>query len=85
MKAGGITAPLPYRMADGTEGMRIIYYKSKTAPHQANLVDDYQKIYKATLTEKKNITLNQWFDKNKNDVFVDIDTEYKVCKITLSQ
>lgn len=85
MKAGGITPPLPYRMADGTEGMRIIYYKSKTPPHQANLVDDYQKIYKATLTEKKNITLNQWFDKNKSDVFVDIDPEFKVCKITLSQ
>ena len=85
MKAGGISPPIPYRMADGTEGMRIIYYKSKTAPHQANLVDDYQKIYKATLTEKKNTILNQWFDKNKNDVFVDVDNEYKPCNITLSQ
>lgn len=85
MKAGSITPPIPYRMADGTEGMRIIYYKSKTPPHQANMKDDYQKIHKASLDERKNIILNEWFDKNKGDVFVDIDNEYKDCNITLSQ
>jgi len=85
MKAGSITPPLPYRMTDGSEGMRIIYYKSKTPPHKANLIDDYQKIYKAALEERKNVILNEWFDKNKNDVFVDVDPEYKECNITLSQ
>ena len=44
MKVGSITKPMRFTMPDGKEAMRIIYYKSKLKPHQANLDQDYQKI-----------------------------------------
>jgi peptidyl-prolyl cis-trans isomerase SurA len=85
MKVGDITHPIPFRMEDGTEAVRIIYLKSKIPAHQANLKDDYQKIYKAALTEQKDKTLNQWFDKTIGEVFMDVVPEYKHCDILKTQ
>ncbi len=85
MKVGTITQPMNFRMEDGTEAVRMIYYKTKVAPHQANLKDDYQRIYKADLSEKKNNAINDWFDKNKNEVYIDIDEDYKKCELLIIQ
>jgi len=84
MHVGQITMPISYTL-DEAQAVRIIYYKTKIPPHQANLKDDYQKIYKAALEEKKNNAVNEWFDKNKQEVFIDIDPEYMNCKILSSQ
>lgn len=85
MKIGSITKPLIFQMEDGTEAVRIVYYKSKTAPHKANLLDDYQKILTATQEEKKNNAINQWFDKTKGEVYIDIHKDYKNCQILQAQ
>jgi len=85
MKTGNISKPLPFRMADETEAVRIIYLKSRTSPHTLNLKDDYQKIAKAALMEKKDKALNEWFDKTKSEVFIDIDNDYKNCDILKTQ
>jgi peptidyl-prolyl cis-trans isomerase SurA len=61
--------------------MRIIYLKSNTPPHQANLRDDYQKLAAAALNEKRRKAYHTWFEKNKNTVFIDIDPEYNKCDI----
>jgi len=81
MKVGAITKPMPYRTEDGKQAMRILYLKSNTPPHQANLKDDYQKLAAAALNDKKRKALADWFEKNKNTVFVDIDPEYNKCDI----
>ncbi|MGV3642464.1 MAG: peptidylprolyl isomerase, partial [Adhaeribacter sp.] len=81
MKVGSITAPMPYRTEDGKQAMRIIYLKSNTPPHQANLKDDYQKLAAAALNEKRRKAYNTWFEKNKNTVFIDIDPAYNKCDI----
>lgn len=81
MQVGAITDPLRYTMPDGKEAMRIIYYKSKLKPHQANLDQDYQKIYTAALNAKKSKQMSDWFRDSKGDVFVEIDPEYNNCNI----
>jgi peptidyl-prolyl cis-trans isomerase SurA len=81
MKVGSITPPMPYRTDDGKDAMRIIWLKSNTAPHQANLNDDYQKIAAAALNEKKNKALDEWFKKNRGDVYLEIDPQYADCKL----
>lgn len=85
MKLGTLSKPVPLKMSDGVEAMRIIFYKSKTAPHQANLVEDYQKIYKSALNEKKNRVMSEWFDKTKGEVFIDIDKDYSQCQMLIMQ
>lgn len=81
MKVGHITPPLPYRTDDGKEAMRILYLKSNTPPHQANLLDDYQKISQAAIAQKKNHALDEWYEKNRNTVYLEVAPEYTDCKV----
>ncbi len=81
MQVGSISEPMKFALADGKEAMRIIYYKSKIKPHQANLDSDYQKIYMAALNAKKTKQMSDWFKDSKDDVFVEIDPEYNNCNI----
>lgn len=82
MEVGNITHPLEYRMPDGRKAVRMLYYKDRTRPHQANLKDDYQKIYDAALQERKTDALRRWFNSARDEVFIEIDPEYSRCDIT---
>lgn len=81
MKIGNITKPIRFQKKDGTYAFRIIYYKNKIAPHQANLDEDYQKIANAALARKKNSKISQWFEKARGNVFIEIDPEYDYCNL----
>lgn len=81
MKTETITAPMDYRMEDGTDAVRILFYKDKIRPHQASLEQDYQKIRSATLANKRNKILSEWFKTAKGDVYINIDSEYDYCNI----
>jgi parvulin-like peptidyl-prolyl isomerase len=81
MEVGNISSPLRYRMKDGKEAVRILYYKDRVKPHKANLKEDYQKIQLATMNEKRQEVMENWFDKAKDDVFIQIADDYKYCKI----
>jgi len=81
MKVGSICKPMEFITKDGQKATRILYYKDRIKAHQANLKQDYQKIYMATLNEKKTNAINEWFKSAKNDVFIQIDDEYNNCKI----
>ncbi len=81
MNVGDISSPLRFRMRDGKEAVRILFYKDKVSPHQANLKEDYQKIQLAALNEKKQFALNNWFDDAQKEVFIQIDDDYKFCNI----
>lgn len=81
LEVGSISSPLKYRTDNGKEAVRILYYKSRVAPHQASLEVDWQRIQSATLNQKRNKALEKWFDKARNDVFISIDTSYDYCGI----
>ncbi|MFD1820507.1 periplasmic chaperone for outer membrane proteins SurA [Pseudarcicella hirudinis] len=84
MKVGTISAPMPYRTEDGRSAVRIIFYKTKHAPHFANLQDDFQKMAAVALNRKRNFAIEKWFMKAKGDVFIYITDEYKDCKVLKS-
>lgn len=81
MKVGTISKPLTYRTDQGKEAIRILFYKSRMAPHQASLKDDWNRIQTATLNQKKNRILEKWFNKARMDVFISIDPSYNFCGI----
>ncbi|WP_025762126.1 peptidylprolyl isomerase [Dyadobacter tibetensis] len=81
MKVGEISPPLAYRTDDGSSGMRILWYKSKSEPHTANLKDDYEKMAQIVLSNKRNNALEEWFIKAQGDVYISVEPEYKNCKI----
>ncbi len=81
MKIGKISQPLKYRTDQGKEAVRILLYKSRMAPHQASLKDDWSRIQIATLNQKKNKILEKWFNKARKDVFISLDPSYNFCGI----
>jgi peptidyl-prolyl cis-trans isomerase SurA len=81
MKVGDISKPIAYRTDEGKDAVRILYYKSRTSPHQASLEADWSRIQKATLAEKKNRILEKWFQKAQKDVFINVDESYDFCGI----
>jgi peptidyl-prolyl cis-trans isomerase SurA len=85
MKVGGVSNPVAYRTDDGKDAVRIFYYKSRLSPHQASLTEDWHKIQVATLKEKKNRILQKWFEKARQDVFINIDAAYNFCGILREQ
>ncbi|WP_226389533.1 peptidylprolyl isomerase [Penaeicola halotolerans] len=79
MKVGSVTKPIRFKSEQGEDLVRIIYYKSRMRPHQANLDDDYEKIRVSALSKKQNERVKQWFREAKNEVFIEIDPQYKNC------
>jgi peptidyl-prolyl cis-trans isomerase SurA len=84
MKVGDISRPMVYRTNDNKDAVRIVYYKSRIAPHVASVEEDYNRIQAAALNEKRNKILEKWFTKAQKDVFINIDSAYDFCGI-LSQ
>lgn len=81
MKVGDISEPIVYRTDEGREAVRILFYKSRINPHEASLKQDWNRIQTATLNEKKARILQKWFEKVKEDVFINIDPSYNYCGI----
>jgi peptidyl-prolyl cis-trans isomerase SurA len=81
MQPGSITEPIAFQSEEGKTGVRIVYYKGKIKPHEANLKDDYQKIQSAALNQKKQEAMQKWLKKTRMDVSLYIDPEYKDCPI----
>jgi peptidyl-prolyl cis-trans isomerase SurA len=81
MKAGTVSKPITYRTDEGKDAVRILYFKRRLLPHQANLQDDWHRIQGAALAHKKDNILDKWFTKARQDVFIKLDPEYKSCNI----
>ena len=81
MTVGTITPVLPYRSDDGKTGVRILYFKSKVAPHTADYKLDFEKLQNIVLQNKKNRAIDEWFRKSVGDVYITVDPEYNACRI----
>jgi peptidyl-prolyl cis-trans isomerase SurA len=81
MKVGDVSRPIAYRTDSGKDAVRILYYKSRIAPHQASLEADWNKIQAYTLNDKKSRILQKWFVKARKDVFISIDQAFDFCGI----
>jgi len=84
MKVGDITKPGVTTGKDGKQSYRILYLRSRSEPHIANLKDDYQKIQAAALDKKNEESVNSWINKHLSGMYVRIDDEYKNCKFDIN-
>jgi peptidyl-prolyl cis-trans isomerase SurA len=73
--------PLKFSKQDGSDAIRIIYYKNRLKPHQATLDLDYQRIKQAALNKKNSEILASWFLEAKEEVYITIDEKYNFCDI----
>lgn len=80
LKPGTYSDPLPVNMPDGSTYYRVLYLKSESPPHRANLKEDYQKIQAFALERKKQETLDEWAREYRKTTYVRIDDHYQECE-----
>lgn len=81
LKPGEITEPELIIMP-GIEPKRVwrmLYLKSETPPHRANLKDDYQKLQQMATAKKQMDAIKKWIDKNRKDFYVEVHGWYANC------
>lgn len=80
LKLGSYSQPSPFTDERGRKAVRIIYLKSRTEPHRENLKEDYSRIAARALDDKKNNTLEKWFQSHIPNFYVMIDQEFQSCE-----
>lgn len=80
LKTGELSAPSLTQGRDGSQVYHIVYVKSRTEPHRANLKEDYQRIQDEALAQKKDKIVNAWIRKKITSVYFRISDQYKNCK-----
>jgi peptidyl-prolyl cis-trans isomerase SurA len=80
LKVGEMSAPAIYTdETDQRQAYRLLYLKSRTSPHKANLKDDYPKIQNLVLMYKQNDEINKWIKKKSEATFIKISPDYLNC------
>ncbi len=81
MEVGEISAPFKFLNASGEVAYRLVYLKSRTSPHKANLQLDYSKIKTAATEQKTNQIITTWVYKKMGSTFIEIDNMYHSCEV----
>ncbi len=82
LKVGDISNPVPFKMDDGKDAYRILYLKSRTEPHKANLKEDYDKIQSWALEDKKGKVMNEWIREKIESTYIKINGDLGKCEFT---
>lgn len=78
---GEISTPsLYFDFNERKQGVRIVRLMDRTAPHRANLTDDYALIQSAALNQKRQDALKTWTDEKVKNAFIRIDPSMQNCK-----
>jgi peptidyl-prolyl cis-trans isomerase SurA len=83
MIPGDYSSPVVYTNEDGMLSYRLLYLKTKVAPHRANLVEDYDVIKNDALLEKKNKIIEKWLVNKVKVTSIKIDEKYKNCDFVI--
>jgi peptidyl-prolyl cis-trans isomerase SurA len=79
MKVNSISKPQMFTAQDGKSTYKILYLRSVTDAHKANLAQDLPKLKENAQEYKTNRTVSEWFEKKRKSTFVRIDPEFQSC------
>jgi peptidyl-prolyl cis-trans isomerase SurA len=76
MEIGDVSSPVAYKNRKGNDSYRILYLKSKTLPHKANLIEDYNQIQQWALNKKREQIIIDWINEKIKVTYIRINKEY---------
>lgn len=79
LKIGEYSKAFEFTDMSGKKGVRIVNIVSKTEPHRENMREDYDRISQRALEEKKEETLDIWFQKSLPTFYIKVSPEYRGC------
>jgi len=71
----------PYESTDHNHKLcyKILYLKSRTEPHRANLKQDYMLLQNLALMNKNNEVLKAWYEEKKKSTYIRRDATFSDC------
>jgi peptidyl-prolyl cis-trans isomerase SurA len=81
LKPGELSKPIAFTDAAGKQGVKLLYFKSRSLPHRQNLKDDYDRIAEEALALKKQQTMETWLASKTPSYYVMIDPAFNNCGI----
>ena len=71
----------PYETTDSNHKLcyKLLYLKSRTEPHRANLKQDYRLLQDMALAQKNNEVMKAWYDEKKQSTYIRRDPVYSNC------
>lgn len=79
MDAGDISKSVMYTDRRGNRAYRLVYLKSVTEPHVANLEQDYMRIAGVALNRKKSLVTRNWLADRIKRTYISIDESFADC------
>lgn len=79
LKDGGFSAPHIFVNEQRDKSCRIVYMRSRTTPHKANLKEDYGRIQEVALAQKKQNKIQSWVTAKVPTFYLWIAPEYRKC------
>ncbi len=80
LKPGEISEPFQTTDEIGNVVFRVVRLDDEVAAHRANLKDDYQFIYNASLMAERQKSYKEWIQKKIETTYIKISDEFKSCK-----
>jgi len=84
MKVGDYSAAHVFLTDAHDKSCRIVFLRSRTSPHKANIRDDYSRIEEVALAQKKNLKMQSWVTSKLPTYYLKISPEYKSCGVLKS-
>jgi peptidyl-prolyl cis-trans isomerase SurA len=85
LEVGDISEPFETTDGKGKTCFKILYLKSRTEPHRANLKQDFVLLQKMALNKKMDEVMQQWFAEKKETTFIRVDNSFKGCALSGEQ
>lgn len=80
LKEDEISNPVVYTNASQKKGYRLVQLNSRTEPHKANLVDDYQIIQNVAFENLKQKEIDKWIKANLKKTYIKLNQDLSDCE-----
>lgn len=79
LKEGEYSKPYLFTNAMGDQAYKFNYLKTRIAPHEANLDQDFAKIKEAATQDKINRKISKWFESRRESTYIAINDDFNTC------
>ncbi len=85
MEVGDLSEPFESTDHKGKACYKVLYLKSRTEPHRANLKQDYMLLQNMALGYKNNEVMSEWYADKKESTYIRVDQSFKHCTLSVPQ
>ena len=64
---------------------KLLYLKTRTEPHRANLKQDYMLLQNMALGNKNIEVMKEWYEEKKRSTYIHVDATFSDCKNSAQQ